>query len=74
MKKVEKRHKQQLEEYTQKNEFDTVEKEELIRFLYRQQELEDISAGYDLGIKRLHIQNLYIERMEQLFEMYSIKV
>ena len=75
MKKAEKRHKQKLKEYReQKIEFATEEEEELIRLFYTQQELEDIIAGYDLGVKRLHLQNLYMERMGQLFDLYSLKV
>ncbi|MBZ5753036.1 hypothetical protein [Metabacillus rhizolycopersici] len=74
MKKVEKRHKQKLKEYKeQKITFATTEEEKWIRFFYTQQELEDIIAGYDLGVKRLHLQNLYMERMGQLFELYNIK-
>ncbi|MCQ6276301.1 hypothetical protein JMM81_15360 [Bacillus sp. V3B] len=59
MKKAEKRHKQKLKEYKQKIEFATAEDEEIIRHFYTQQELEDIIAGYDLGVKRLHLQKLY---------------
>lgn len=74
MKKAEKRHKQKLQEYKeQKISFATAEDEKWIRFFYTQQELEDIVAGYDLGVKRLHLQNLYMERMGQLFELYNIK-
>jgi hypothetical protein len=73
MKKAEKRHKQKLEEYKgQKIEFATAEDEKLIRLFYTQQELEDIIAGYDIGLKRLHLQKLYMERMRQLFELYSL--
>ncbi|WP_257129251.1 hypothetical protein [Bacillus cereus] len=74
MKKAEKRHKQKLKEYKEmKVGFATAEDEELIRYFYTQQELEDIIAGYDLGAKRLHLKNLYIERMEQLFDLYKLK-
>jgi hypothetical protein len=74
MRKAEKRHKQKLKEYReQKIKFATAE-EELIRLFYTQQELEDIIAGYDLGVKRLHLQKLYMERMEQLFDLYNLKV
>jgi hypothetical protein len=75
MKKAEKQHKQKLKEYKeQKIKFATGEEEELIRLFYTQQELEDIIAGYDLGVKKLHLQNLYMERMEQLFDLYNLKV
>jgi hypothetical protein len=74
MKKAEKRHKQKLKEYKQKIEFATAEDEEMIRYFYTQKELEDIIAGYDLGIKRLHLQKLYMERMGQLLELYNLKV
>ncbi|MBT2715418.1 hypothetical protein [Bacillus sp. ISL-57] len=75
MKKVEKRHKQKLKEYKEmKVGFSTAEDEELIRYFYTQQELEDIIAGYDLGVKRLHLKNLYMERMGQLFDLYKLKV
>lgn len=75
MKKVEKRHKQKLKEYKeQKIEFTTEEEEEFIRIFYTQQEIEDIFAGYDLGVKRLHLKNLYVERMNQLFDLYNLKV
>lgn len=68
MKKAEKRHKQRLQEYKEKKiGFATEEEEIFIRLFYTQQELEDIFAGYDLGVKRLHLQNLYMERMRQLF-------
>ncbi|WP_224773395.1 hypothetical protein [Metabacillus idriensis] len=74
MKKAEKRHKQKLKEYKeQKIEFGTKEEEELIRLFYTQQELEDIFAYYDLDVKRLHLQNLYIERMSQLLDLYNMK-
>ncbi|MGT8956985.1 hypothetical protein [Bacillus cereus] len=74
MKKAEKRHKQKLKQYKEmKVGFATAEDEELIRYFYTQQELEDIIAGYDLGVKRLHLKNLYIERMEQLFDLYKLK-
>ncbi|WP_257962483.1 hypothetical protein [Bacillus sp. UMB0893] len=74
MKKAEKRHKQKLKEYKeQKIEFGTKEEEELIRLFYTQQELEDIFACYDLDVKRLHLQNLYIERMSQLLDLYNMK-
>lgn len=75
MKKVEKHHKKKLNEYKkQKIGFATAEEEELIRYFYTEQELEDIIAGYDLGVKKLHVQNVYIERMEQLFDLYKLKV
>lgn len=75
MKKVEKHHKKKLNEYKkQKIGFATAEEEELIRYFYTEQELEDIIAGYDLGVKKLHMQNVYIERMEQLFDLYKLKV
>ncbi|MEK4404014.1 hypothetical protein MKZ26_06140 [Sporosarcina sp. FSL K6-6792] len=75
MKKAERRHKQKLKEYKeQKIEFATPENEEVIRHFYTQRELEDIFAGYDLGVKKLHLQNLYMERMGQLFDLYSLKV
>ena len=75
MKKAEKRHKQKLKEYKeQKIEFATEEEEDFIRFFYTQKELEDIYAGYDIGVQRLHLQNLYMERMGQLFELYNLKV
>ena len=74
MKKAEKRHKKKLEEYKQKIGFATSEDEEIIRHFYTQQELEDIIAGYDLGVKRLHLQKLYMERMGQLFDLYNLKV
>ncbi|MCA1200855.1 hypothetical protein [Priestia flexa] len=75
MKKAEKHHKQRLQEYKeQKIEFATEEEEEFIRLFYTQQEIEDIFAGYDLGVKRLHLQNLYMERMGQLFDLYNLKV
>lgn len=55
MKKAEKHYKQKLKEYKEmKVGFVTAEDEELIRYFYTQQELEDIIAGYDLGVKRLH--------------------
>ncbi|MGG0577512.1 hypothetical protein ABE036_26660 [Priestia aryabhattai] len=74
MKKIEKRHRQKLQEYKQqKINFSTEEEEKLIRLFYTQQELEDILTVYDLGIKRLHFQNLYVERMTQLFDLYNIK-
>ncbi|MGE0912073.1 hypothetical protein ACQGRJ_19215 [Bacillus atrophaeus] len=74
MKKAEKRHKQSLQEYKeQKIGFATEEEEVFIRLFYTQQELEDIFAGYDLGVKRLHLQNLYMERMLQLFDLYNLK-
>lgn len=73
MKKAEKRHMQKLEEYKQqKIKFDSPDEEEMIRIFYTQQELEDIIAGYDLGVKRLHLQKLYMERMGQLFDLYSL--
>ncbi|QFK71672.1 hypothetical protein F7984_10745 [Pradoshia sp. D12] len=34
----------------------------------------DIIAGYDVGVKRLHLQNLYMERMGQLFDLYKLKI
>ncbi|MFN7251810.1 MAG: hypothetical protein ACK4M9_13565 [Anaerobacillus sp.] len=71
MKKAEKRHKQKLKDYEQKIEFCNKEDEEMIKYFYTQKELEDIIAGYDLGVKRLHIQYLYLERMGQLFDMYN---
>ncbi|PGT15170.1 hypothetical protein [Bacillus cereus] len=75
MKKVEKHHKKKLNEYKkQKIGFATAEEEELIRYFYTEQELEDIIAGYDLGVKKLHMQNVYMERMEQLFDLYKLKV
>ncbi|MEH7082780.1 hypothetical protein V7139_08600 [Neobacillus drentensis] len=75
MKKAEKRHKQKLKEYKEmKVGFTIAEEEELIRYFYTQQELEDIIVGYDLGVKRLHLKNLYIERMGQLFDLYKLKV
>lgn len=75
MKKAEKRHKQRVQQYMQqKIEFATAEDEEMIRHFYTQQELEDIIAGYDLGIKRLHLQKLYVERMGQLFDLYNLKI
>jgi hypothetical protein len=75
MKKAEKRHKKKLKEYKeQKIEFATEEEEELVRYFYTQQELEDIFAGYDIGVKRLHLQNLYMERVGQLFELYNLKI
>lgn len=75
MKKVEKHHKKKLKEYKQqKIGFATAEDEEMIRHFYTQQELEGIIAGYDLGVKRLHLQKLYMERMGQLFDLYNIKV
>lgn len=75
MKKVEKRHKQKLKEYKQiRGRVTVAEYEELIRHFYTQQELEDIIAGYDLGVKRLHLQNLYMERMEQLFNLYNLNL
>lgn len=74
MKKAEKRHQQRLKEYNEKIGFVNAEDEELIRYFFTQQELEDIIAGYDLGIKRLHLQKLYTKRMGQLFELYSLKV
>jgi hypothetical protein len=75
MKKAERRHKQKLKEYKEMRVgFATAEDEELIRHFYTQQELEDIIAGYDLGVKRLHLQNLYMERMGQLFDLYNLKV
>ncbi|WP_226639866.1 hypothetical protein [Priestia flexa] len=74
MKKIEKRHRQKLQEYKQqKINFSTEEEEKLIRLFYTQQELEDILTVYDLGIKRLHLQNLYVERMTKLFDLYNIK-
>lgn len=74
MKKAEKRHKQRLQEYKEKKiGFATEEEEIFIRLFYTQQELEDIFAGYDLGVKRLHLQNLYMERMRQLFDLYNLK-
>ncbi|MDQ0202175.1 hypothetical protein [Neobacillus ginsengisoli] len=74
MKKAEKRHKQKLKEYKEmKVGFATAEDEELIRYFYTQKELEDIITGYDLGVKRLHLQNLYMERMGQLFDLYKLK-
>lgn len=74
MKKAEKRHKQKLEEYKQqKFQFASLEEEEFIRFFYTQQELDDIFAGYDLGVKRLHLEKLYMERIGQLFELYNIQ-
>ncbi|MBT2673495.1 hypothetical protein J7E95_22170 [Streptomyces sp. ISL-14] len=75
MKKAEKRHKQKLKEYKEmKVGFATAEDEEIIRYFYTQQELEDILTGYDLGVKRLHLKNLYVEWMEQLFDLYKLKV
>ncbi|WP_062231484.1 hypothetical protein [Fictibacillus sp. FJAT-27399] len=75
VKKIEKRHKQKLKEYKElKVGFSTAEDEELISYFYTQQELEDIIAGYDLGVKRLHLKNLYMERMEQLFDLYKLNV
>ncbi|MBT2729216.1 hypothetical protein J7E63_20175 [Bacillus sp. ISL-75] len=75
IKKAEKHHKQKLKEYKEmKVEFAAAEDEELIRYFYTQQELEDIIAGYDLGVKRLHLQKLYMERMGQLFDLYKLKV
>ncbi len=75
MKKAEKRHKQKLKEYSERKiEFATEEEEEFIRLFYTQQELEDIIAGYDLGVKRLHLQKLYMVRMGQLFDLYKLKV
>ncbi len=66
MKKAEKRHKQRLQEYKEKKiGFATEEEEIFIRLFYTQQELEDIFAGYSLGVKRLHLQNLYMERKRQ---------
>ncbi|PEV50744.1 hypothetical protein COK37_21055 [Bacillus thuringiensis] len=75
MKKVEKRHKKKINEYKkQKIGFATAEEEESIRYFYTEQELEDIITGYDLGVKKLHLQDVYIERMEQLFDLYKLKV
>ncbi|MCT1904334.1 hypothetical protein [Oceanobacillus sojae] len=72
MKKAEKRHKQKLKEYKeQKFTFSNKEENEIVRYFYTQQEIEDILAGYDLGVKKLHLQNLYIERMSQLFDLYN---
>ncbi|MFP6324928.1 MULTISPECIES: hypothetical protein [Bacillus amyloliquefaciens group] len=74
MKKAEKHHEQRLQEYKEQNiRFATEEEEVFIRLFYTQQELEDIFAGYDLGVKRLHLQNLYMERMRQLFDLYNLK-
>lgn len=46
--------------------------EEIIRHFYTQQELEDILAGYDLEYKQLHLKNLYMKRMGQLFDLYNL--
>ncbi|WP_352523312.1 hypothetical protein [Heyndrickxia oleronia] len=75
MKKAEKYHKKKLKEYKElKVKFATAEDEEIIRCFYTQQELEDIIAGYELGVKNLHLQKLYVERMGQLFDLYKLKV
>jgi hypothetical protein len=75
LKKAEKRHKQKLKEYReQKIGFSTPDDEEMIRHFYTLHELEDIIAGYDIGVKRLHLKKLYMERMEQLFDLYNLKV
>lgn len=51
MKKAEKHHEQRLLEYKEQNiRFATEEEEVFIRLFYTQQELEDIFAGYDLGV------------------------